>query len=171
MAPSTRAALSVVHFVANMVAEFSFPSSAILILLSSLSTASAITAASSGSGGKVSKCMTLRKGKIQRSCQRRMSCLSSKHTTPNPLPSRGAPGGAEPSLDSSGTDKTGATPQLSWSSPETIPWRRCNQEALRRRLRTRLSLGSVYRSVTQAACLLLEHLWCLLESKPNALLS
>lgn len=43
-----------------------------------------ITAASSGSGEMVSKCMTLRKGKIQRSYQRRVSYLSSKRTTPSP---------------------------------------------------------------------------------------
>lgn len=102
---------------------FSFLSPAKLMLLSSLPTVSAITAASFGSGGKVSKCTTLRKGKIQRSYPRRMSCLSSKHTSPNSAPLRGA-GGAELSFDSSGTDETGDVPQLlSWSSPELISWR------------------------------------------------
>lgn len=102
---------------------FSFPFPAKLIFLSSLPTVSAITAASSGNGGKVSKCTTLRKDKIQRSYQRRLSCLSSKHTTPNPALWR-VQGGAEPSLDSSGTDGTGKAPQLlSWYSPELISWR------------------------------------------------
>lgn len=150
VAPIAKAAVCVVHFVARMTV-FSFPSPAKLILLSSLPTASAITAASSGSGGKVSKCTTLRKGKIQRSYQRRMSCLSSKRTTPNPALLRGA-GGAEPSLDSSGTDKTGEAPQLlSWSSPELISWRRLNQRVVCRRHRTRLYPGSVYKSMAQVA--------------------
>lgn len=130
---------------------FSFLFPAKLILLSSLPTVSAITAASSGNGGKVSKCTTHRKDKIQRSYQRRLSSLSSKHTIPNPALLR-VQGGAEPSLDSSGTDGTGKAPQfLCWYSPELISWRWLNQKVVGRRHRMRLYPGSVYKSTAQVA--------------------
>lgn len=126
-----------------------FHSLAILISLSSLSTVYVITAVSSGSGEMVSKCMTLRKGKIQRSYQRRMSCLSSKHTTPCPSSLEGCWEEAEPSSDSSGTDKTGrlhSCPSLfqSWFPGCGLTWKWRAED-----VGQDSELGSVYKSMTQ----------------------